>query len=1089
MVNRLALSLAVLCLTPALFAAQTPPAQTTEAVIFADDRYDVVGWAGEPVATREFFVSRGFKPLPAEALADWMAAKAKQGAYGTVALLPTGLVPGPILQPGGWDAFAKGWLDKQHYANCVARKYMEAGGRLVFMGDVTFYYAQGPEGPIRCTGGLMPQLVDVSTDQRILYGPPSGEQILTDEGKRWGLTQPWFGMPANTSDVTATLVEAPKDKASLIFLKTLNPEYPLSGLLSFPIKLRDDEVKLPLLAEIYKAANFWGQPVAVPEVARVEKPVPPLAVNVALGETGTRSVYLPEEAVTGLVSLANHSGGVLTGTLSVKFSDANGAYFSREQKLGVPEGDVPVMMLDVPTEGLRRGDYKLAVTFAGDGGQKAGQELDLTLVARPERPFFLGVWGNIPANAFRREQYLREIKSYHLNPVCGAGYDDDLLRLGMQFVQRIEAYEGFPNAVDDKDTLLLRRDEKGQPIKNPWRPALFTVSLAHPQVIAGWSEGQREQIKALTHHPAWFPAILTCDDFSAFYGEDFGDYSSKLFTERTGQQPSKGGVQAPAPQQPAKGIVPDDDLSVLWREHTLKELGGFINRNFTAAKNEAAPRVPFGPVPGGMMVPVWTEGQYPPTGFGSGGFDLLSYYYYNAYWQPEIGNLFFDELAKLGNRNLPLWSTPDIYIAGDEPSYYRNAFFLHLAGGVSGLNYYAYSEHKPAAIKEVGRLAGRLDDLGALQVALKPAAKRVGLYMPFACNAVNWAYPISTLYAYSNLLCAHVDVEPVCREELLAGQAYGYEALVLWNADWLSQSEADGLKRYMARGGKVLLDKGSAVELPGATRLSLDLAMGKLDSNVSNDDPRFAGPGQADYNIAARVAAVREAMKDYITYDVADPTVIVRPFQAAGGTVLWCANVHTNEEYKYLVERMPVYKRAQDRPVAEEEGRKFLREHGAYDKQVQTTLTLEGPAISRPLLAAYDLWAGQRLAVTKLPDGLWQVPLTMERLGGTLVALYSSAPAKIGLQSFPAQVKRGGWSGVDLRLYGENGRLMDSLVPCRIRILDPQGQEGRSWTIALRGGRHVMRFAPAKNDVAGEWTIEMTELAGGTKGTAKIVVQ
>ena len=62
----------------------------------------------------------------------------------------------------------------------------------------------------------------------------------------------------------------------------------------------------------------------------------------------------------------------------------------------------------------------------------------------------------------------------------------------------------------------------------------------------------------------------------------------------------------------------------------------------------------------------------------------------------------------------------------------------------------------------------------------------------------------------------------------------------------------------------------------------------------------------------------------------------------AAGTVLWCANVHTNEEYKYLVERMPVYKRTQDRPVAEEEGRKFLREHGAYDKQVQTTLTL-GP--------------------------------------------------------------------------------------------------------------------------------------------------
>ncbi len=549
-----------------------------------------------------------------------------------------------------------------------------------------------------------------------------------------------------------------------------------------------------------------------------------------------------------------------------------------------------------------------------------------------------------------------------------------------------------------------------------------------------------------------------------------------------------GAAAGPVLQPPPKGIVPDDDLTILWREHTLRELGGFINRHFTAAKEEVAPRVPFGPVPGGMMVPVWTEGQYPPTGFGGGRFDLLSYYYYNAYWQPEIGNLFFDELAKLGNRSLPLWSTPDLYIAGDEPSYYRNAFFLHMAGGVSGLNYYAYSEHKPSAIREVGRLAERLDDLGALQVALKPAAKRVGLYMPFACNAVNWAYPISTLYAYSNLLCAQVDVEPVCREELLAGQAYQYEALVLWNADWLSQSEADGLQRYTARGGKVLLDKGSAVDLPGATRLPCDLAMGQLDSNVSNDDPRFAGPGQADYNIADRVAAVRAAMKDYVTYEVADPTVVVRPFQAAGGTMLWCVNVHTNEEYMYLVARMPVYKRTADRPAAEEEGRKFLREHGVYDKQVRATLTLPAAGI-RDGMAAMDLWTGKRLTLTRLADGRWQVPLTMERLGGTLVALYSSAPAKVGITPYPTAVKRGAWSGVDLRLYGENGRLMDSLVPCRLRIVDPQGQETWRRTIALRDGRHVMRFAPAKNDIAGEWTIEMTELAGGATGTTKISVE
>ena len=89
-------------------------------------------------------------------------------------------------------------------------------------------------------------------------------------------------------------------------------------------------------------------------------------------------------------------------------------------------------------------------------------------------------------------------------------------------------------------------------------------------------------------------------------------------------------------------------------------------------------------------MPLWQSGQYPPLQFGRSGFDLLSYYYYNAYWVPLTGNLYNDEMARLGNRDLPLWTTPDIYSGSNEPSYYRKAFFLHLAGGVTGMNYFAY---------------------------------------------------------------------------------------------------------------------------------------------------------------------------------------------------------------------------------------------------------------------------------------------------------------------------------------------------------------------------------------------------------------
>jgi len=100
--------------------------RTTEAVVFDDDRYDVVGWAGEPKGTLSFFEQRGFKGLKAEELAAWMAAKAKAGAYGTVAILPTGVLPGSILEPEGWKAVEQQWLDKKQYANSIARKGVAA---------------------------------------------------------------------------------------------------------------------------------------------------------------------------------------------------------------------------------------------------------------------------------------------------------------------------------------------------------------------------------------------------------------------------------------------------------------------------------------------------------------------------------------------------------------------------------------------------------------------------------------------------------------------------------------------------------------------------------------------------------------------------------------------------------------------------------------------------------------------------------------------------------------------------------------------------------------------------------------------------
>ena len=121
----LPLGLAFVLTNPAildpLLGAQPLPARTTEAVMFDDDRYDAGGWAGAHEPKMEFFRAVGFRGLRAEELAIWMARKIESGAYGTVCLLPSGILPASILEPDGWKAATRQWKDKKYYTNTLVR--------------------------------------------------------------------------------------------------------------------------------------------------------------------------------------------------------------------------------------------------------------------------------------------------------------------------------------------------------------------------------------------------------------------------------------------------------------------------------------------------------------------------------------------------------------------------------------------------------------------------------------------------------------------------------------------------------------------------------------------------------------------------------------------------------------------------------------------------------------------------------------------------------------------------------------------------------------------------------------------------------
>ena len=215
------------------------------------------------------------------------------------------------------------------------------------------------------------------------------------------------------------------------------------------------------------------------------------------------------------------------------------------------------------------------------------------------------------------------------------------------------------------------------------------LGLVSPRVRKKVARSMAQYMKSVLGYPAMWPYIETNDDFSVRYGWDYSDIARKLFREKTG-------IDAPVPPEVAKaikkdvrsfrggnigkidgprGVVSEDDPWLQWSIFTTKDIGGGYNKTLNEAAKKVIPNVHIGPIPGGMQWPLWQVGQYPPHDFGANGFNLLQYYYYLCYWQPLIGNLYWDEVARMANRKLPLWVVSDSF-SYDEPSYYRNTFFF-----------------------------------------------------------------------------------------------------------------------------------------------------------------------------------------------------------------------------------------------------------------------------------------------------------------------------------------------------------------------------------------------------------------------------
>jgi hypothetical protein len=130
-------------------------------------------------AVRDFFAARGYRVLGADSLAAFLAARAADRAPSVVVFAQDQLPEGV------------GALPPEMSAAAPLRRYLDAGGKAIWLGLPPLIWPAGPDGRAYST-------IDRAATRRLLevdHSPAFFDAFgatVTDAGRRWGLERGWL---------------------------------------------------------------------------------------------------------------------------------------------------------------------------------------------------------------------------------------------------------------------------------------------------------------------------------------------------------------------------------------------------------------------------------------------------------------------------------------------------------------------------------------------------------------------------------------------------------------------------------------------------------------------------------------------------------------------------------------------------------------------------------------------------------------------------------------------------------------------------------------------------------------------------------
>lgn len=1053
---------AVAILAAVVSSAHVIAQEPSGKVFYFDPKYDTY-YCRDLEQVSAYFEKRGFRVMDTPSLVAWMGRRVETNtSANTVVLMATGVTPKALVEP--WDK------------RCLLYRYCHDGGRFVSAAGNPLSRFQG-----RTDIGVLRQDGNYKTPQHVLinafnvtpvYGLTGKGRELTDAGRRWGLSDgKWLryivsGVPPK--NLTEVLVRSKDGAAVNVWLVTVNPRYPHSGLLGLAVFVDTTEWKL---SEIYKLCVFDGRPVTtVPDVEWQQKDGPPaIDIDISMKPgTNERRAYLRGETIPLRVRVSGR--GYKGQEVRVELRMGTDVLWEKRH--------VTVEATErVATRGLRCGEYELTVSVAS----AAKSERVWICPERPRNAFPMHVLKETRPNLYREEVAARWLRDHCLNTNVFDGHRygnpeqrhhlarclDIALRYNLRANARLSALPLYADP-DRKDEWLILPD--GETLKHGLKVAIgWRAILAHHARKV--REGYREQAALLRGigSPALQPFFYINDDGSMPGYYDFSDGTLADFEKQTGlsrrdlprlkpeklNQWSKGKFLAEHPE----GLVPDDHPWLAYLRYHAGNYGS-INRAAMEGIQAGWPGSFVGDI-ACMAGPLFIErGIYPPI--YNQPLNTATFYMYK--FRPQYYT-FSAEAMRMNNRG----KRSGFIISSSHTNwgrvFQRSTTYHTLAENPRSLSFYALdatpmpslADRVTEQYDELRQIGQRVSRVAALLEKARVPRKRSALLVGFTQSCF-CPYDRETQYAaFANLLRAGADVELVCEEEILDGEAKAYQTIVLNGVRWLREGVHAALVRYVRGGGAVLCDAGTKIDIPGAIRL------GRTIAKSGGDVGRPKEIGFCRSLVGRHLPALRPVSST-------DPDTVVRILNAGEQTLAWVLDVESEQELRGMSHaksrdwRNGMYEYLTDRAGAEPSTKKPMSVHDGH--------------------CVYDLWRSTEVPLT---DGRGVVEV--QYLGATLLALYPERIAKLSAETSDVRIRRGARASFGFKLHGDTSLRFQGMVPVEITVHYPDGQEAWEYgaNTVLVDGTLEVELSIARNDPLGRWRLAVRELCSGK--SAEIVIE